>query len=75
MLAQGMEGFISHGHSTNWLIIMGVGVQMSSGSIATIDEIAINFVGINRKVIRGCGGAIYVRYIITLVLQLPKMVL
>jgi hypothetical protein len=54
---------------------MGVGAQMSSGSIAIIDEVIINLGGIGRKVIRGCGGATYVRCIITLVPQLPKMVL
>ncbi len=48
---------------------------MSSGSIAIIDEVIINLGGIGRKVIRGCGGATYVRCIITLVPQLPKMVL
>lgn len=54
---------------------MGVGAQMSNDSIATIDEVIINLGGIGRKVIRGCDGATYVRYIITLVPQLPKMVL
>jgi len=54
---------------------MGVGAQMSNDSIATIDEVIINLGGIGRKVIRGCDGATYVRYIITLVLQLPRMVL
>jgi hypothetical protein len=54
---------------------MGVGVQMSSDSIATIDEVTINLGGIGRKLIKGCGGATYVRYIITLVLQLPRTVL
>jgi hypothetical protein len=54
---------------------MGVGVQMSSDSIATIDEVTINLGGIGRKLIKGCGGATYVQYIITLVLQLPRTVL
>jgi hypothetical protein len=53
---------------------MGVGVQMSSGSIATIDEVTINLGGIGRKVIKGYGGATYVRCIITLVPQLLRMV-
>ncbi len=47
---------------------------MSSGSIATIDEVTINLGGIGRKVIKGYGGATYVRCIITLVPQLLRMV-
>jgi hypothetical protein len=54
---------------------MGVGAQMSSGSIATIDEVTINFGGFGRKIIRRCGGATYARYIIALVPQLPRIVL
>ncbi len=48
---------------------------MSSGSIATIDEVTINFGGFGRKIIRRCGGATYARYIIALVPQLPRIVL